>query len=85
MDYLPESAVSNFYLMLEQNARLIATVGTLSALSLVVVPLLGQSYRAYIGAGRSGLPPNVYGWANSTLLKVFLRTRRPAPAGLQTL
>ena len=58
--------------MLEQNARLITTIGTFSAISLAVAPLLGQNYRAYIDAGRGGLPPNVYGWAKSTLLKIFL-------------
>jgi len=58
--------------MLEQNARLITTIGTFSAISLAVAPLLGQNYRAYIDAGRGGLPPTVYGWAKSTLLKIFL-------------
>ena len=67
-----ESVVSNFSFMLEQNARLITTVGTLSAISLAVVPILEQNYRAYIDAGRGGLPPNIYGWAKSTLLKIFL-------------
>jgi len=67
-----ESAVSNISFMLEQNARLITTVGTLSAISIAVVPILEQNYRAYINAGRGGLPPNVYGWAKSSLLKIFL-------------
>lgn len=67
-----ESAVSNFSFVLEQNARLITTVGTLSAISFAVVPILEQNYRAYIDAGRGGLPPNVYGWAKSSLLKIFL-------------
>ena len=66
-----ESAVSNVSFMLERNARLITTVGTLSALSLAVVPIVEQNYREYIDAGRGGLPPNVYGWAKSTLLKFF--------------
>lgn len=67
-----ESAVSDFSFMLEQNARLITTVGTLSAISIAVVPILEQNYRAYIDAGRGGLPPNLYGWAKSSLLKIFL-------------
>lgn len=67
-----ESAVSNLSFMLEQNARLITTVGTLSAISIAVVPILEQNYRAYIDAGRGGLPPNLYGWAKSSLLKIFL-------------
>ena len=67
-----ESVVSNFSFMLEQNARLITTVGALSAISFAVVPILEQNYRAYIDAGRGGLPPNVYGWAKSSLLKIFL-------------
>jgi hypothetical protein len=67
-----ESAVSNFSFMLEQNARLITTVGTLSAISIAVVPMLEQNYRAYLDAGRGGLPPNLYGWAKSSLLKIFL-------------
>jgi len=67
-----ESVVSNFSFMLEQNARLITTVGTLSAISFAVAPILEQNYRAYINAGRGGLPPNVYGWAKSSLLKIFL-------------
>jgi len=58
--------------MLEQNAWLITTIGTFSAISLTVASLLGQNYRLYINAGRGGLPPNVYGWAKSTLLKIFL-------------
>lgn len=67
-----ESAVSDLSFMLEQNARLITTVGTLSAISFAVVPILEQNYRAYIDAGRGGLPPNLYGWAKSSLLKIFL-------------
>ena len=67
-----ESAVSNISFMLEQNARLITTVGTLSALSFAAGSVLEQNYRAYIDAGRGGLPPNVYGWAKSTLLKIFV-------------
>jgi hypothetical protein len=67
-----ESAVSDFSFMLEQNARLITTVGTLSAISFAVVPILEQNYRSYIDAGRGGLPPNLYGWAKSSLLKIFL-------------
>ena len=67
-----ESAVSNFSFMLEQNARLITAVGTLSVFSLAAKPILEQNYRAYIDAGRGGLPPNVYGWAKSTLLKIFV-------------
>ena len=67
-----ESVVSNFSFVVEQNARLITTVGTLSAISLAAVPILGQNYREYIDAGRGGLPPNVYGWAKSTLLKIFV-------------
>lgn len=67
-----ESAVSNFSFALEQNARLITTVGTLSAISIAVLPILEQNYRAYIDAGRGGLPPNLYGWAKSSLLKIFL-------------
>jgi hypothetical protein len=67
-----ESVVSNFSFMLEQNARLITTVGTLSAISFAVAPRLEQNYREYIDAGRGGLPPNVYGWAKSSLLKIFL-------------
>ena len=66
-----ESAVSNFSFMLEQNARLI-TVGTLSVFSLAAGSILEQNYRAYIDAGRGGLPPNVYGWAKSTFLKIFV-------------
>ena len=67
-----ESAVSNFSFMLEQNAKLITTLGTLSAISIAVVPILEQNYRAYIDAGRGGLPPNLYGWAKSSFLKIFL-------------
>jgi len=67
-----ESMVSNVSFMLEQNARAITTVGALSAISLAVASLLEQNYRAYIDAGRGGLPPNVYGWAKSSLLKIFL-------------
>jgi hypothetical protein len=67
-----ESVVSNFSFMLEQNVRLITTVGTLSAISFAVAPILEQNYRAYINAGRGGLPPNVYGWAKSSFLKIFL-------------
>ena len=67
-----ESAVSNLSFVLEQNARLFTTIGTLSALSIAVAPLLEQNYRAYIDAGRGGLPPNVYGWAKSSLIKIFL-------------
>jgi len=63
---------SNFSLMVEQNARQIATVGVLSALSLAAASILEQNYRAYIDAGRGGLPPNIYGWAKSTLLKLFV-------------
>lgn len=66
-----ESAVSDFSFMLEQNARLITTVGTLSAISLAVVPVLEQNYREYIDAGRGGLPPNLYGWAKSSFFKIF--------------
>lgn len=66
-----ESAVSDFSFMLGQNARLITTVGTLSAISLAVVPVLEQNYRAYIDAGRGGLPPNLYGWAKSSFFKIF--------------
>ena len=66
-----ESVVSGVSFVLEQNARLI-TVGTLSALSLAAAPILGQNYRAYIDAGRGGLPPNIYGWAKSTFLKIFV-------------
>ena len=67
-----ESAVSNFSFMLEQNARLITAVGTLSVFSLAAKPILQKNYRAYIDAGRGGLPPNVYGWAKSTLMKIFI-------------
>lgn len=67
-----EYVVSNFSFTLEQNARLITTVGTLSAISFAVVSILEQNYRSYINAGRGGLPPNVYGWAKSSLLKIFL-------------
>lgn len=67
-----ESVVANFSFTLEQNARLITAVGTLSAISLVVVPILEQNYRSYIDAGRGGLPSNVYGWAQSSFLKIFL-------------
>ena len=67
-----ESAVSNVSFVLEQNARLITTVGTLSAISIAVMPILEQNYRAYIDAGRGGLPPNLYGWAKSSFLKIFL-------------
>ena len=67
-----ESVVSNVSFMLEQNARLLTTVGALSAVSFAVAPRLERNYRAYIDAGRGGLPPNVYGWAKSTLLKIFL-------------
>ena len=67
-----QSVVYNVSLVLEQNARLITTVGALSAISFAVAPILEQNYRAYIDAGRGGLPPNVYGWARSTLLKIFL-------------
>jgi len=66
-----ESVVSNVSFMLEQNARLITTIGTLSAISLAVAPILEQNYRAYINAGRGGVPPNVYGWAKSSLLKII--------------
>ena len=58
--------------MLEQNAKLITTVGTLSALFIAIAPILEQNYRAYIDAGRGGLPPNLYGWAKSSFLKIFL-------------
>ena len=67
-----ESVVSNFSFMLEQNIRLITAVGMLSAISFAVAPTLERNYRAYIDAGRGGLPPNVYGWAKSSLLKIFL-------------
>lgn len=67
-----QSVVYNASLVLEQNAWLIATVGALSAISFAVAPILEQNYQAYIDAGRGGLPPNVYGWARSTLLKIFL-------------
>jgi len=67
-----EPAVSNVSFMLEQNARLITTVGALSAISIVVAPILRQNYRAYIDAGPGGLPHNVYGWAKSSFLKIFL-------------
>jgi hypothetical protein len=67
-----ESVVSNVSFMLEGNARLITTAAALSVISLAVAPLLEQNYRAYINAGRGGLPPNVFGWAKSTLLKLFL-------------
>jgi hypothetical protein len=67
-----ESAVSNISFMLEQNAWLITAVGALSAISLAVALRLEQNYREYIDAGRGGLPPNVYGWAKSSLLKLFL-------------
>ena len=67
-----ESAASNVSFMLEQNARLITTIGALSAISIVVAPILGQNYRAYIDAGPGGLSPNVYGWAKSSFLKIFL-------------
>jgi len=63
-----ESVASNVSFVLEQNAQLI-TVGTISALA--AVPIL-QNYRAYIDAGRGGLPPNLYGWAKSTFLKIFV-------------
>ena len=66
-----ESVVSNVSFVLEQNARLITTVGTLSAISFAVVPRVEQNYREYIDAGRGGLPPNVIGWAKSTFLKLF--------------
>lgn len=65
-----ESVVSNFSFMLEQNARLLTAVGTLSAISIAVAPILEQNYRAYINAGRGGLPPNLYGWAKSSFLKI---------------
>lgn len=64
-------AVSHFSFILEQNAVLITTIGTLSALSIAVVYILGQNYQAYMDAGPSGLPPNVYGWAKSSFLKIF--------------
>lgn len=67
-----ESVVSNVSFVLEQNARLLTTIGTFSVISIAVAPLLEQNYRAYIDAGRGGLPPNVYGWAKSTLIKIFL-------------
>ena len=67
-----ESVGSNFSLMVEHNAWPIATVGVLSALSLTAASILEQNYRAYIDAGRGGLPPNVYGWAKSTFLKIFV-------------
>lgn len=66
-----DSVVSNVSFVLEQNARLITTVGTLSAISIALAPLVEQNYREYIDAGRGGLPPNVYGWARSTFLKIF--------------
>jgi hypothetical protein len=67
-----ESVVPNFSFMLEQNIWLITTVGTLSAISFAVAPVLERNYRAYINAGCGGLPPNVYGWAKSSFLKIFL-------------
>lgn len=67
----PKSVVSVFSLMMEQNSRLITAVGILSALSLVAAPILARNYKAYIDAGPGGLPPNIYGWTKSTLLKIF--------------
>jgi hypothetical protein len=67
-----ESVVPDFSFMLEQNIWLITTVGMLSAISFAVAPVLERNYRAYINAGRGGLPPNVYGWAKSSFLKIFL-------------
>lgn len=61
-----ESVVSNFSFMLEQNSRLITAVGTLSAISFAVTPILEQIYQVYIKAGRGGLSPNVYGWTKSS-------------------
>ena len=58
--------------MLEQHIGLVAAVGMLSALSITALPILEQNYRAYIDAGRGGLPPNIYGWAKSCFLKIFL-------------
>ena len=66
-----ESMVSNVSFVLEQNAQLITTVGTLSAISLAVVPRAEQYYQEYIDADRGGLPPNVIGWVKSTFLKLF--------------
>ena len=66
-----ESVVSNFSFMLEQNARLITTVGTLSAISFAVAPILEQNYREYVDVGRGGLPPSLYGWAKSSFIKIF--------------
>ena len=58
--------------MLGQIAWLITAVFSLSVFSLAVKSILEQNYRAYIDAGRGGLPPNVYGWAKSTFLKIFV-------------
>ena len=66
-----ESVVSNFSFAVEQNVRLLTTVGTLSAISIAVAPRLGKNYREYIDAGRGGLPPNVFGWLRSSFLKIF--------------
>ena len=66
-----ESMVSNVSFVLERNIRLLTTIGTLIAVSFAVTPYLVANYRAYINAGRGGLPPNVYGWVRSTLLKIF--------------
>lgn len=68
----PESEVPNFSFMLGQIAWLITAVFSLSVFSLAVKSILEQNYRAYIDAGRGGLPPNVYGWAKSTFLKIFV-------------
>ena len=67
-----DSVVSNFSFVVEQHAWLITIVGTLFTLSLAAAPILGRNYREYIDAGHGGLPPNVYGWAKSTLLKIFV-------------
>ena len=67
-----EPVLSNFSFILERNARLVTTVCALSIIIFAVVPLLEQNYRAYIDAGDGGLPPNLYGWAKSSFLKIFL-------------
>ena len=71
MGFPLKSVVSNFSFMLEQNAWPITAFGVLSAISFVVVPILEQNYQAYIDAGHGGLPPNIYGWAKSSFLKIF--------------
>jgi len=67
-----ESVVYKISFMLEQNARLITTVGTLSVFCLAAGSILEQNYWAYINTSRGGLPPNIYGWAKLTFLKIFV-------------